>query len=230
MPAVNFPVSTFARLDGRSALSCWISPLGSPAVHDAAVKYCVIDYMWVCGYLQLMVKLQHTAMVPASVNVVSVPRHSEHLQTCMLSCRTPGIICTEMAGASSIYICLPGVEFDNKGYMPQPCMASAQELQLGADSSCTCNDCAGRRAKAGCCCVGHPGCSCQHSPSPFPQAQASAYRCPGHTHKPALLPVKFLLSLHLLCAALPDCSSSHKHAPGPCKVHAFPPSALHSIA
>ena len=31
----------------------------------------------------------------------------------------PGIICNEKAGASSLYTCLPGVDIDNKGYMPQ---------------------------------------------------------------------------------------------------------------
>jgi hypothetical protein len=80
-------------------------------------------------------------------------------------------------------------------------MASAQGCSLILTTGVTCNNCAGRRAKAGCSCAGHPGCSCQHSPSPFPQAQASTYCCPGHTQ-----------------ACTP-----------PCDVHASPPSALRSI-
>ena len=86
------------------------------------------------------------------------------------------------------------------------CLACAQGGSLILPTQVTCNKCAGRGAKAGCRRAGHPGCSSQHSPSPFPQAQASAYRCPGHIQA---CPVKLMCSLHLLCAASPDWPWSH---------------------
>lgn len=89
------------------------------------------------------------------------------------------------------------------------CLACAQGSSLILPTKVPCNKCAGRGAKAGCRRAGHPGCSSQHSPSPFPQAQASAYRCPGHIQA---CPVKLMHSLHLLCAALPDWPLSHMPA------------------
>lgn len=108
------------------------------------------------------------------------------------------------------------------------CLASAQGCSMISTTKVTCDNCAGRGAKAGRSRFGHPGCSCQHSPSPFPQAQASAHRCPGHTQ------------------ACPDPSEVHAFPPSalcsiarlvvtqactaPCGVHVFPPLALRSLA
>ncbi len=52
--------------------------------------------------------MQHAAVAPASVAIFFVPMHRVCFDTCMLSCRTLGIICDEKAGASSIYTCLSG--------------------------------------------------------------------------------------------------------------------------
>ena len=176
------------------------------------MRYCVTAYTQACGYLQLLVnykkqaKVQHAAMVPAFVAMRFVPRRRGYVKTCMfegleynlwehlLPCLVDYSYvvmqrarqhCNEKPGARSISTCLFGIR---------------SGLHVNIDNSSY--TCAGCWTKAGCCSARHPGCSCQHSPSPFPQAQASAYRCPGHTHKAALLPVKFMLSLHLLCAAL----------------------------
>ncbi len=64
--------------------------------------------------------MQHAAMVPASV--------LWFMYLGILSCSMPGIICNEKAGARTIYTCLPGVVIDNKAYMPQLYMASAQRV------------------------------------------------------------------------------------------------------
>ena len=121
------------------------------------------------------------------------------------------------------------LDTDNSSYAQHLYMASAQGGSMKLTTKITCNNSAGRRTKAGCCCIGHPGCSCQHSPSPFPQAQASAYCCPGHTQSCPVpcevhaFPASALRSFARLDVVTQACTV-------PCQVHAFPPSALRSIA